>query len=113
MEADRETLLKKAAMCGIPDYMIHSVIAYILEGRAVGHFLTAVFSNDLKEACNRADEENAKKIYNYVSFLYNNAPIGCWGSPDSFKRWLEVGGLEGLFRGKGKIEGDEPKSGSV
>ena len=82
----------------IPDYMRASIQDYILLGRPVGHFLTAVFSNDLKEACIRADDVNIQHIGNYAKFLYNYAPIGCWGSPENHKNWLKSGGLVELDR---------------
>jgi len=69
---------------------------YVMDGRPTGSFLTAILSNNLKEACNRADDINKNLLYDYVFFLYNYAPLGCWGSEESVDHWMEIGGLCGL-----------------
>ena len=51
----------------IPEHMMASLKAYIMEGRPVGHFLTAVLSNNLFEAFSRADDENASVMRDYVN----------------------------------------------
>jgi hypothetical protein len=68
---------------------LDSLQAYIETGRPLGGFLEAVVSNDLKEACARADDINQRQIFDYVKWLYNNAPIGCWGSPENYEFWME------------------------
>lgn len=55
-----------------------------------GHFLQAVLSNDLHEACARADWENRHKLFDLVSWLHNEAPSTCWGSPERFQAWLSA-----------------------
>ena len=77
----------------VPQHMHDGLINYILFGRPVGHFLTAVLSNDLKEACHRADEFNQAFLFFYVRFLYNHAPTGCWGSPSNVEKWIAQKGL--------------------
>ena len=42
----------------IEQHMLDRLNAYIDHGEAVGHFLTAVLENNLKEAVGRADDEN-------------------------------------------------------
>ena len=82
---------------GIPGYMRDVVERYILVGCAPGGFLGAVFSNDLAEAFSRADETNSDAIRNYVRFLFNHAPAGCWGSAQNFKSWLSQRGFMGIY----------------
>lgn len=77
----------------IPRYMIGGLRRYIEHGVAPGHFLTAVLSNDLRGAFERADDVNSAAIGNYLRFLYNYAPTGCWGSADRFNAWCQRGGL--------------------
>jgi len=79
----------------IPERMLGALQRYIDHGIPPGDFLTAVLSNDLREACTRADDENQQLIYEYVKFLYNYAPLGCWGSRENFHSWLKQGGLNG------------------
>lgn len=93
-----EALDARMIECHIPDYMRLGLREYILNGRPVGHFLTAVLNNDLKGACNRADEVNQKSLYQYVFFLYNYAPRECWGRPGATDAWQEGGGYNGLAR---------------
>ena len=88
VERTRDELIRLAASSGIPEHMINSVVAYVYDHRRVGHFLTAVLSNDLTEACNRADEENQHKLYEYVFFFYNYAPRKCWGSRERLEDWI-------------------------
>lgn len=87
--AENEAQLATALVeCGVPEHDHWGLIHYILDGIPPGHFMTAVLSNDLKEACSRADEENQSKLWNIVYFLYNNAPIACWGSSTAVNAWL-------------------------
>jgi hypothetical protein len=96
VELDAEKLAQRAAECNIPDHMVHALVQYIVAGRRVGHFLTAVLSNDLKEAAGRADGTNQHLLWEYVFFLYNYAPQECWGSEENYTRWIENKGLLGL-----------------
>ena len=97
--------LKKASQ--LPEYMrlsnltVDSMIEYIMLGRPVGHFLSAVFSNDMLGAFSHADQQNAMSMGLIVQFLYNEAPAGCWGSAEKSKTWMEHRGMEGIAR-KGK-----------
>jgi len=79
----------------IPERMRGAIRCYIERGIPPGHFLTAVLCNDLREAVARADDENKKLLSNYVLFLYNCAPLRCWGSPALFEAWITRGGLAG------------------
>lgn len=79
----------------IPEHMHEGVRAYILHGRHVGDFLTAIFSNNLALAVYRADPENLAAITGWVSFLHWEVPSPAWGSPEKVRAWQERGGLEG------------------
>jgi len=84
------TMLKKLEATQIPGRMHDSLVRWVTEGRVSGHFLTAVLTNDLKEAVARADDENANALRDYVLFLYNNVPAGCFGSPERVTRWADM-----------------------
>lgn len=73
----------------IPDYMLAGLERYVDEHCGVGHFLTAVLENNLKEAVNRADDHNLDNLPAYVHYLYNEVVARCWGSPERVKKWLE------------------------
>jgi len=72
----------------IPEHMMASLHRYIEKRIPPGGFLTAVLTNDLAEACGRADDDNLRILPAYIAYLYNEAPGGCWGSPESVKSWL-------------------------
>jgi hypothetical protein len=73
----------------IPQYMHGGIIRYIEDGIMPGDFLSSVLQNDLKGACGAADQNNKHLLWDYVAFLYNNAPSMCWGSPEKVKAWVE------------------------
>jgi len=88
---ERIHLFDMALECNIPSYMIDGLLDYILEHCPAGSFLTAILCNDLRQACNKADETNKHLIWEYVYFLFNHAPMGCWGSEERVAEWLESG----------------------
>jgi hypothetical protein len=79
----------------IPESMRGGVIRYVENGIAPGHFLTAVLSNDLMEACNRGDTENIWLIPSYARLLVCECPPHCFGSPAYVRAWIARGGIEG------------------
>lgn len=81
---------------------------WIENGILPGEFLVAVISNNLKETFMRADEENIRRMFDVVSFWYNEAPSQCWGSADKVARWQAVGGLKGINRTNEKTIGNPP-----
>jgi hypothetical protein len=82
----------------LPEHMHGAIARYIERGIPPGSFLEAVLSNDLKGAVGRADHINRERIGDYVRFLYNDAPAGCWGSPEAVSDWIKAGGLLGRER---------------
>ena len=63
------------------------IMNYVNEGYPIGHFLTAVFSNDLFEAFSRADSQSAEGLEHLVRFIYNECPSGCHGSKEKVLEW--------------------------
>lgn len=82
----------------LPVHMQDSFRLYIEKGIPGGSFMTAVLSNDLKGAFGRADDINRARMFDTVAFLVNEAPIGCHGSPEHVKDWIESGGLQGILK---------------
>lgn len=79
----------------IPEHCRDGIRRYLEEGAVVGDFLTAVISNDLREACLRADHVNILRLRDYVMFLCNFAPRDSWGSVENVEAWIDRGGLQG------------------
>jgi hypothetical protein len=71
--------------------MIEALEQYVNVGMPLGDFLRSVVSNDLREACGRADHQNLHNIPALVAWLYNtdSVPGICWGSPQRYKDWLD------------------------
>ena len=83
--------------------MRDGVRMYIEEGIMSGHFLTALFSNDLVGAYSRADKANEEAMKEWVTFLFNYAPASCWGSKERVEDWSSDGGLEGRRKKKEEV----------
>ncbi len=66
-----------------------TITDYVDRGVPMGHFLNAVFANDLFGAFGRADDINKILIGQYVIFIYNYCPMGCHGSYEKLKNWID------------------------
>jgi len=72
----------------IPKRMMYDIERYTNNRVLPGQFLQAIISNNLREACARADDENLQNLPAYVAYFYNRAPNGCWGSREIMNRWV-------------------------
>ena len=72
----------------IPIVTAEGLDRYVRERCPVGSFLEAVLSNNLREACAHANEDNAVALWAIVGWLYNEAPGLCWGSAERVEAWL-------------------------
>jgi len=79
---------------GIPESAQDGLLRYFVGRIQPGHFLMAVLSNDLAEACGRGDEENVAALRAYVMFLVNAAPGHAWGSRALVEEWLTTADAE-------------------
>ena len=75
---------------GLPMGLREGVHLYIEHGVIPGEFLQAVISNDLKESFGKADIYNRERMFDIVSWFYNNAPAECWGSKEKMIAWSEM-----------------------
>lgn len=76
---------------GLPEHIQGSMQRYIENRISPGSFCTAVLCNDMTGAFARADHINRYKLFEIVSWLYNEAPSPCWGSPEKVNAWLKNG----------------------
>lgn len=74
----------------IPEHMRGGLARYIEHHIEPGSFLRAVLENDLKGAISYADSTNRFLLFDYVNYLYNDAPSVCWGSPEKVAAWLAM-----------------------
>lgn len=75
----------------LPDYMQDPARRYVERGElSERSFLRAVFEDRLVAAYSRADSTNVLEMRAWVSWLYNEAPAACWGSPETVDAWIEA-----------------------
>lgn len=74
-----------------PARMRGPLARYLVCNLRPGDFLSALLSNDLYQACIRADDENSQLLRAYFHFLWLHAPALSWGSPQKFAAWLAIG----------------------
>jgi hypothetical protein len=78
----------------IPNTILEGIRNYVRKGQRPGHFLSAVISNNLKEAAGRADSDNAPYLVSIVKYFFNETPGTCWGSKETMEEWIAAGGTE-------------------
>ncbi len=70
--------------------MIDGLEMYLKERIPPGDFLRAILENDFVQAIGRADAGNLQNIQAYSAWLYNEAPMECWGSKEKVDQWLKA-----------------------
>ena len=79
----------------LPDHMQDGARLYVEDGIEPGDFMFAVLCNDLIGAFGRADSINANSMRDWANWMFNEAPMGCWGSAAKVGLWVDKGGLKG------------------
>lgn len=74
----------------IPSHLMGAIDRYIEHGLQPGGFLTAVITNDLAGAFNRAGNLSKEYLEDIVTYFWNYAPSSCWGSPEAFSSWTKT-----------------------
>lgn len=74
----------------LPEPLRGAMQRYIEHGIIPGDFLQAVICNDLKESFGRADEGNIARMFDIVSFMYNEVPLHIWGSKERMITWHKM-----------------------
>ena len=78
-----------AAMRGdIPDHLLAGLDDYVRDRMEVGHFLTALLTNDLRGAYERGDAVSVAALPALVLYCNSCLPAPAWGSPEKVKAWL-------------------------
>lgn len=73
----------------LPRHLRGGLIRYVDHGILPGSFLQAVISNDLREACARADDASRPMLWAIVQWLHWEAPGGSWGSREALVSWVQ------------------------
>ncbi len=74
----------------IPPALLEGLVAWGKKQHEVGGFLTALLSNDLREAVMRADSQSLAALRDLVQFAYWELPSGCHGSAAKVAAWAEL-----------------------
>ena len=74
----------------LPAHMREGMRLYVEEGIAPGGFAVPVLSDSLVGAYSRADDVNTQRMLDWAYWLYNEAPSGCWGSPEIVSAWMKA-----------------------
>jgi hypothetical protein len=89
----------------LPEHMRAHARLYVEEGRPdEDGFIVAVASNDLRRSFQIADPTNAERMHDWVRFFHAYVPSHAWGSREAVTRWIDMGGLRGLFAGRPTTE---------
>lgn len=72
----------------LPEHTKAGIDNYVKNHIPCGSFLQAVLCNDLRGACENADDINKHNLFDIVSYLYNHTPYSCWGSKDNYENWI-------------------------
>lgn len=109
-------IIRDMSSRGLPTYMQRSVVYYVVDHQPPGHFLTALFENNLFDVISRADDANCKLLREWVRMLYNcdDIPWGCWGSKDRVREWLKEPSARHEWRDlEGAVEDGEARGENV
>ena len=74
---------------GAPEHAVEAIERFVQNRFQPGGFITAILANDLREACCQADYINKHKIFEIVSYCWNEIPHTCWGSYEKVHTWLK------------------------
>ena len=75
---------------GVRRDIFRSLQDYAAYGCPTGSFLHAVLTNDLFDACGRADDNNERALPDICRLIYNHLPSDCWGSEKIVAGWLHM-----------------------
>lgn len=67
---------------------IDAINNYVEKGWEPGSFVRAVLENDLMGAFGKADSYNRATLFEITSYIYNDVPGNCHGSPEIVDAWL-------------------------
>ena len=84
----RAHLRRRLVETGVPFPLDEGLTEYVAARRPTGSFLRACLANDFKEACVRADDQNALRLVEIARFLVFYVPATAWGSPTAVEAWL-------------------------
>ena len=76
------------SICAVPPQLREGLLRYVRQGIPTGSFLRAVLTNDLADACRRADPYCGMHLPNIIQWLDAYAPAECYGSAEKVYEWI-------------------------
>lgn len=73
---------------GVPEGIFGGIKHYVLYGLHPGSCLEAILSNKLLQSFETADEHTQTYMFEILKYIYNETPMGCWGSEVKYYAWL-------------------------
>jgi hypothetical protein len=71
------------------DHLLPGIRRYVDHHIETGSFLRSVLSNDLRGACQLAADVGTRwALFELVTYLEEEIPPECWGSPERVAAWL-------------------------
>lgn len=70
------------------DTLLESLERYVKYGIPTGSFSQSVLENDLSGAFGNSDGESENHLRALLTYLYNDVPNICHGSPERVREWL-------------------------
>jgi hypothetical protein len=74
----------------LPEHMHDGMRLYIEDGIRPGGFLYLILCNDFVHALGHADPINTARIVDFAKFLWQDAPLPCWGSREKVAVWIKA-----------------------
>ena len=72
----------------IPELTMGALVRYVEHGIRPGDFTYSVLTGDLYRACDHADDDNAKALFEIVRWLHNVPPWLVRGNHDKVRAWM-------------------------
>lgn len=88
METTREGIREKMHARGVPAHLRDGLELYLVDRLAPSHFLHCVLTNDLFGTFSYGDDDAIDGLRQLVMFIYNDVPVGCWGTRTKVEQWL-------------------------
>ncbi len=73
----------------VPTHLRLGLQRYVEDGTSTGDALRAILSNDLHGAMRYADHLTVMYLWGIVTWIHNEAPADCWGSPLKVHEWIK------------------------
>ncbi len=74
----------------IDEKVLDGLCRYAVDGIRPGGFLSAMLENNLSETLRRADFETFAVLRELMTFVHQELPASCWGSPTKVAAWIDA-----------------------